>query len=408
MKVLIVGGGASGMMAALSAAEDSANQITLLERQSRVGRKLLATGNGRCNLTNLGAGVSRYHGSAPAFAQAALTRFDVRATLAYFRSLGLLTVAEPDGKVYPLSDQASSVLDVLRFALEQRGVHIVPSCDVIEVRKKARGYEAVSATGEKYFGDKLILCCGGCAGKRLGGVRSGYFLLGQLGHHCTPLLPALCQIKTDPTWVRALKGIRADCHIRLLRGGRLLQQAEGELQFTDFGVSGPVAFELSRAVSTSGDGLTLTLDLFRAYSEAALLAFLQQRRANFPQLPSEELLSGSLQSRLGKTVLKRAGIDPALPLRDLPDASLAALCALAKCFPLAVEGVMGFDFAQVTVGGVPVEEFRPDTLESRLAPGVFAAGEVLDLDGDCGGFNLQWAWSSGYVAGKLGKVESSL
>lgn len=131
-------------------------------------------------------------------------------TLDYFRALGLLTVAEADGKVYPLSDQASSVLDVLRFAVEQRGVTVVPSCDVIEVKKKARGYEAVSATGEKYFGDKLIVCCGGCAGKRLGGVKSGYFLLGQLGHSCTALYPCLTQIETDPTWVKALKGVRAD------------------------------------------------------------------------------------------------------------------------------------------------------------------------------------------------------
>ena len=198
MKVLIIGGGASGMMAALSAAEDGSNRVMLLERQGRVGRKLLATGNGRCNLTNLGADASRYHGAAPEFVKPALERFGVQRTLDYFRALGLLTVAEADGKVYPLSDQASSVLDVLRFAVELRGVTVVPSCDVIEVKKKARGYEAVSATGEKYFGDKLIVCCGGCAGKRLGGVKSGYFLLGQLGHSCTALYPCLTQIETDP------------------------------------------------------------------------------------------------------------------------------------------------------------------------------------------------------------------
>ena len=153
MKVLIIGGGASGMMAALSAAEDGSNRVMLLERQGRVGRKLLATGNGRCNLTNLGADASHYHGAAPEFVKPALERFGVQRTLDYFRALGLLTVAEADGKVYPLSDQASSVLDVLRFAVELRGVTVVPSCDVIEVKKKARGYEAVSATGEKYFGD---------------------------------------------------------------------------------------------------------------------------------------------------------------------------------------------------------------------------------------------------------------
>lgn len=403
MKVLIIGGGASGLMAALSAAEDGANRVTLLERQGRVGRKLLATGNGRCNLTNLGADASHYHGAAPEFVKPALERFGVRRTLDYFRALGLLTVAEADGKVYPLSDQASSVLDVLRFAVELRGVTVVPSCDVIEVKKKARGYEAVSATGEKYFGDKLIVCCGGCAGKRLGGVKSGYFLLGQLGHSCTALYPCLTQIETDPTWVKALKGVRADCRVALRRGGRVIQETAGELQFTEFGVSGPVAFELSRAASTGGEGLTLVLDFFRDYPAEALAAFLRERRERFPQLPAEEMFSGSLQSRLGKTVLKRAGFAMAEPLGSVGDARIDDLCKLVKAFPLNVTGVKGFDNAQVTVGGVPAAEFRRDTLESRIAPGVFAAGEVLDIDGDCGGFNLQWAWSSGYVAGKLGK-----
>ena len=161
MKVLIIGGGASGMMAALSALENPNNTVTLLERQSRVGKKLLATGNGRCNLTNRNIRLSHYHGEQPEFARFALESFYVGRTLAFFERLGLLTVTEDSGKVYPLSDQASSVLDVLRFALEAQGANIVTSCDVIEVKHKARGYEALSATGETYFGDKLIIACGG-------------------------------------------------------------------------------------------------------------------------------------------------------------------------------------------------------------------------------------------------------
>ena len=402
MKVLILGGGASGLMAALSAAEDGA-AVTLVERQGRVGRKLLATGNGRCNLTNTGTDVSCYHGAVPEFVRPALERFGVQQTLDFFRELGLLTVTEEGGKVYPLSDQASSVLDVLRFAAEQRGVNMACSMDIVEVKKKARGYEAVSAEGEKFFGDKLIVCCGGCAGKRLGGVKSGYALLGQLGHSCTALYPSLTQIKTDPTWVRALKGIRADAHISLRRGARILQETAGELQFTDFGVSGPTAFALSRAASTGGDGLTLVLDFFREYSAEELSAFLRARRKNFPRLPAEDLLSGSVQSRLGRMLLKRTGIEMTRPLAEVPDAQIMELCKLSKQFALEVLGVMGFENAQVTAGGVNVSEFCSDTLESRLAPGVFAAGEVLDIDGDCGGFNLQWAWSSGHLAGKLGK-----
>ncbi len=405
MKVLIIGGGASGMMAALSAAEDTENTVTLLERQSRVGKKLLATGNGRCNLTNRRIQLASYHGAQPEFARHALESFYVGRTLAFFETLGLLSVTEDSGKVYPLSDQASSVLDVLRFALTAGGVNVVTGCDVVEVRRKARGYEAVAATGEKYFGDKLIIACGGAAGKRLGGSRAGYRLLGMLGHSCTPLYPSLTQIKTDPTYVKALKGVRADAHVRLRQNGQTVQESFGEVQFTEFGLSGPEAFTLSRMAATGGAGQELVLDFFREYAQSVLLDMLEEKRAKLAQLPAEELFAGMLQSRLGRMIVKRTGIPLTACLRELSDEALLSCVKLAKCFTLEVLGVMGFESAQVTAGGVLTGEFDPWTMESRLCPGVFACGEVLDIDGDCGGFNLQWAWSSGYLAGKLGKGE---
>lgn len=263
MKVIILGGGASGLMAALSAARDARNTVTILERQSRVGRKLLATGNGRCNLTNLQLSPARYHGQDPAFAQAALTRFGVQDTLEFFRGLGLLTVAEDSGRVYPLSDQANSVLDVLRFAAEQTGVQTVCGFDAQSVRKKARGYQLTAADGTGYFADRLIIACGGCAGKALGGTMAGYDLLGQLGHSRTPLHPSLTQIRTDPAPIRGLKGVRADCHIRLRAGGRTVQEDAGEAQFTETGVSGPAAFTLSRQAGQA-QAAELLLDLLRA------------------------------------------------------------------------------------------------------------------------------------------------
>ena len=380
MKVIILGGGASGLMAALSAARDARNTVTILERQSRVGRKLLATGNGRCNLTNLQLSPARYHGQDPAFAQAALTRFGVQDTLEFFRGLGLLTVAEDSGRVYPLSDQANSVLDVLRFAAEQAGVQTVCGFDAQSVRKKARGYQLTAADGAGYFADRLIIACGGCAGKALGGTMAGYDLLGQLGHSRTALHPSLTQIRTDPAPIRGLKGVRADCHIRLRAGGRTVQEDAGEAQFTETGVSGPAAFTLSRQAGQA-QAAELLLDLLRAYPEPQVLALLAARKAALPQLPAEDALAG------------------------VPDEALAALAKKIKNFALPVTGVSGFESAQVTAGGVRTAEFRADTLESRLAPGVFACGEVLDIDGDCGGYNLQWAWSSGYVAGMLGKQE---
>ena len=403
MKVLILGGGASGLMAALSAAQDPGNTVIILERQSRVGRKLLATGNGRCNLTNTDLSLTHYHGQSPAFARAALTRFDGRRTLEFFHALGLLTVAESSGRVYPLSDQANSVVDVLRFAAQQTGITVVCGFDAQGVRKKARGYQVTGADGQGYFGDRLIVACGGCAGKALGGTMSGYELLSQLGHTRTPLHPSLTPIRTDTAAIRGLKGVRADCLLRLRIDGRTAGQDAGELQFTETGVSGPVAFTLSRQAAQSQQA-ELLLDFLRGYSSQEVLALLAVRQHAFGQLPAEELLAGMLHPRLGKTLCHTCGLF-SQPIAELSAQTLHTVAERIKYFPLQVTGTSGFESAQVTAGGIQTAQFRADTLESRLAPGVFACGEVLDIDGDCGGYNLQWAWSSGFVAGKLGKQE---
>ena len=316
--------------------------------------------------------------------------------------MGLLTAAEPSGRVYPLSDQANSVVDVLRFAAAQAGVQLVCGFDAQSVKKKARGYQVTGADGSTVFGDKLIVACGGCAGKALGGTMSGYELLAQLGHSRTALHPSLTQIRTDPAPIRGLKGVRADCRMRLRADGRTLQEDAGEAQFTETGVSGPVAFTLSRAAGQT-QGAELLLDFLRDYPAPQVRALLQTRRAAFPALAGEELLSGMLHPRLGKTLCHACGFG-APPLASVSDVALDALVNSIKYFSLPVTGVSGFESAQVPAGGVRTAEFRADTLESRLAPGVFACGEVLDIDGDCGGYNLQWAWSSGFVAGRLGKV----
>lgn len=401
MKVLVIGGGASGMMAALTAAEDSGNQVTLLERQSRVGRKLLATGNGRCNLTNLNVGPDRYHGQNPAFVRQALARFSVADTLEFFRSLGLLTVSEASGRVYPFSDQANSVVDVLRFALERRSVTVRCGCEVLSLGKKARGY-SVKTADEAFYGDKVIIACGGAAGGKLGGTDLGYRLLTSMGHHMTDLRPSLVQLKTGAS-TRALKGVRADAGLILKRDGRTAAQAAGEIQFTDFGVSGPAVFEISREAAQGGD-LMLLLDLLRPWTEAEVQALLAQKRQAAPAQPLEDFLTGMLHNRLGRVGLAAAGLELTRQAGTLSDQELASLSRCLKHFPLSVTGVLGFDQAQVTAGGILTSEFRPDTLESRLCPGLFATGEVLDIDGDCGGYNLQWAWSSGRTAGMLGKL----
>ena len=396
--VAVIGGGASGMMAALTAAEDRGNRVVLLERQQRLGRKLLATGNGRCNLTNTGAARAHYHGEDAAFALPALEAFPPGETLRFFRSLGLLAAEEYGGRVYPLSNSANSVLDVLRLALDAAGVEQRCGESVRALRRKGKGFSLVT-DGGGLDADCVIVACGGCAGATLGGVKDGYELLRSLGHTRTALHPALVQLTTAPEYPRALKGVRVQCSLRLARGGDVLAESRGELQFTEKGVSGPAVFDLSRAAATEGGPLTLHAALL-PLSEDELLALLRERRAAQGALAASELLTGMLHNRLGRMLVKYAGLGAQTPLGELTDGELRRVAAACRDFTLPVTGTEGFDHAQVTAGGVQTDGFDPKTLESRLVPGLFACGEVLDIDGDCGGFNLQWAWSSGRLAGR--------
>lgn len=395
MVIGIIGGGASGMAAALAASENPYVQVKLFERQSRLGRKLLATGNGRCNLSNLHAVDGGYHGEDAFFARHALTTFDPETTLAWFRSMGLFTVAENSGKVYPYSDQANSVVDILRLALEKPNIQLHLGFEVQKIRRDADGF--VVEGSESVRCERLIVACGGLAGTKLGGSMSGYKLLGKLGHKSTRLRPALVQLKCDWTGVAALKGVRANCHVQILCDGSLFAESSGELQFTDYGLSGPVIFEVSRDACYGSGAWTARLDFLPEYQEDMLLQELQRRRKT--NLSTDELLTGVLHNRLGRVLAKTAGIKGNQPVADLTDSQLQAVVTASKSLELLLTEPMGMDSAQVTAGGVLTDGFDPCTMESRLVPGLYACGEVLDIDGDCGGFNLQWAWSSGRLAG---------
>ena len=400
-RVVVIGGGASGMMAALTAAEDAENRVVLLERQQRLGRKLLATGNGRCNLTNTAAAPAHYHGAEAAFVRPALEKFGPEETLAYFHALGLLTVTEYGGRVYPLSNAANSVLDVLRFALDRARVELRCGCPAREIRRTKTGYTVLTDEGA-LEADRLIVACGGCAGAKLGGVKDGYELLKPLGHKRTNLYPALVQLLTAPEYPRALKGVRCPAALRLTAGEETLAVSEGELQFTETGVSGPAVFDISRAAATGGEGLTLHIR-FLSYPAEEVDGLLRDRCTAFPALETGEILTGMVHNRLGRMLVRYAGLDAAAPLRAVGDKGRAALIRALCDFTLPVRGTEDFDHAQVTAGGIRTAGFDPETLESWFMPGLFVCGELLDVDGDCGGFNLQWAWSSGRLAGRLGR-----
>lgn len=396
MLIAIIGGGASGMAAALAAAEDPGNRVVLLERQARLGRKLQATGNGRCNLSNLHAGREGYHGDTPGFSRFALTQFPPERTLEWFGALGLYAVAEESGRVYPYSDQANSVVDVLRFALEKPNVRLELGCEVEKIRKTAKGFRLEWADGALDC-DRLIVACGGLAGTKLGGSMSGYKLLRSLGHRCTRLRPNLVQVKTAWGGVAALKGVRANCRAEILHEGALVRAGGGELQFTECGLSGPVMFELSRDVCQERGSWVCRLDFLPDMDEKTLLEELQRRRNT--QLTAAELFTGILHNRLGRVLTQAAGIPLSAPISSLSEAQLVEAARLAKGLEAPLTEPLGMDSAQVTAGGIVTAEFNEETMESKLCPGLFACGEVLDVDGDCGGYNLQWAWSSGRLAG---------
>ena len=396
MTIAIIGGGASGMAAALAAAENKDAQVILLERQARVGRKLQATGNGRCNLSNLHADKQGYHGENPDFVESAIGAFPPKVTLDWFASLGLFTVTEDSGKVYPYSDQANSVVDVLRLALVKENITLKTGYEVTKIQKTENGF-LVTNGEEPIACDKLIVACGGLAGSKLGGTMAGYKLLAKLGHRSTKLRPSLVQIKSSWPELPSLKGVRTNCHVEILCNGEIYAHSTGELQLTEHGISGPVVFEISRDVCAARGKWTAKLDFLPDISAETLEAEIQRRRAT--NLPMEELLTGILHNRLGRVLTKSAGIKGKQYVNQISNAELREVLAAVKGLEIDLTEPLGMDSAQVTAGGVLTDGFNPQTMESKLVSSLYACGEVLDIDGDCGGYNLQWAWSSGRCAG---------
>ncbi len=403
MVIGIIGAGASGMAAALAAAENPNNQVILFERQARVGRKLLATGNGRCNLSNVNAATTHYHGQQAAFCEYALSRYSVADTLSWFSSLGLCTVTEHSGKVYPYSDQANSVVDVLRLALNKPNISVQLGAEVDKIRHIDGTFE-VHCGQQAVTCQKLIVACGGLAGTKLGGSMAGYKLLSKLGHKATRLRPNLVQLQSSWPMLSSLKGVRANCRVEILHNDGPYAQSEGELQFTERGLSGPVIFEVSRDVCAEPGQWACRLDFLPQWNEEALKNALAVRRER--NLPAEELLTGILHNRLGRVLAKAAGVPVNGNCAEITDEELTAVCHAVKAFEVNLTEPLGMDSAQVTAGGVLTEQFDNTTMESRLVKGLYACGEVLDIDGDCGGYNLQWAWSSGRLAGSSAGKEA--
>jgi len=422
-KILIIGAGAAGITAAITA-KDYGIDVAIIEGNDRVGKKILTTGNGRCNITNktIDDTLKRYeasknngdtpckvpyHSSNKDFFISVLRAFTVEDTINFFSMLGLPLTTLEGGKMYPLSLQASSVLDILRMALEEREIPVYCGNKVVEIQCHKFGYRVKTKTAEGeelYSCEKLIICAGGKSAAATGSDGSGYALARSLGHSIITPLPALVQLKLDYKNLKALSGIKFNGVADILVDGEILRSEFGEILFTDYGISGPPILQLSRIASTSlnqGKKVEIRVNMMPDTDAEDLDNFLENHKAMFGHRSMVSAFIGIINKKLIPILLKEGGIDNIhKPLWDLSWKEKKAIIELLQSWTFPVIGTNSFTNAQVTAGGIDTREVNPETLESKLHKNLYFAGEILDVDGDCGGFNLQWAWSSGTIAGR--------
>lgn len=403
--LIVVGGGASGMMAAV-AAKDFGLDVAIVEGTDRVGKKILMTGNGRCNVTNstIAYPFDTYHSENDKFYQDVLANFSVEDTKAFFLNLGLPIVELQKGKCYPKSLQASSVVDIFRLALEERCVPIYNSFKVKNIHKSKDTFKITSndEANEIVTCKKVIIACGGISAPISGSDGSAYTLAKNFGHKIIDQVAGIVQLKLEHPALKAISGIKFDGYTEVVSNGKSLRKEFGEILFTNYGISGPPIFQISRVASyaaAKGNDVKIIVDMTPDKTEKEVEEYLEEHFAIFATREVINSLIGVINKKLIPTVLKEAGItDLHKPCYELTWQEKKALARLFKHWEFKCTEANGFQAAQVTAGGVDTRDIDPVTLESKLVKGLYFCGEVMDVDGDCGGFNLQWAWSSGFAA----------
>ena len=390
----IIGGGASGLF--LANQLNGRGKTVLFERGDRLGKKLSATGNGQGNISNLfveDGGYFSVCNQADNRAMNIVREFGQGRLVSFFRELGVLLFADERGRIYPASRQASALTDALRFSLQNKGLETKLSTRVTALEQAKDGFILTAEVGaekkiERFFAEKVVVCAGGKAAKNFGTDGSAYALVEAFGHTVTPLYPSLVQLKTDTAHTKSLKGIRINDALLTAVYGKEKTSLRGDLIFTDYGVSGDAVFRISAfIVDKISGGVTLFADFLPEVTETDIYETLREKANRYPDLPKNELLFGIVNNQVGRAIMKRAEND------------LFQAAKLTKNFSLSVTGSLGFDYAQVTKGGIPLQEVD-ENLQSRFAKGLYFAGEILDTDGECGGFNLQWAFSSACAVAK--------
>jgi predicted Rossmann fold flavoprotein len=394
--IIVIGGGASGILAAIIARRNQAN-VTILERNIKIGKKILATGNGRCNFTNATATENDYNH--PEFVSKAFQAFSPVKTFAFFEELGIAPKVEDLGKAYPLSEQASSIVDVLVYELNQLGVKIVTEAYVKEIKKSNNLFTVTLDNGNTYTADKVILSTGGKAMPSSGSDGSGYQLAKTIGHHTTHIFPALVKLKLESPYLKHLDGVKFPGRVELIHRNLVLQEEQGDILFTKSGISGPTILQLSRkanAFLAQKEEVWVKVILVNLLTRKDV----EKRLSLSLNKPIDFSLVGLIHKKIIPSILKEAGIhNPSMLVSSVPSKEKNKLVNLLFDWKFLVKESHGFEDAQVTAGGIQISEIDRETMESKLVKGLYFTGEIIDIDGLCGGYNLQWAWSSAYLAG---------
>lgn len=401
MKVGIIGAGASGMMAAVTAADHGA-EVIIFEKSDRVGKKILVTGNGKCNLSNLDFDVDKYYCGEKEKLKNLFSLFSEQDTIAFFEKNGMM-IRNKNGYLYPYSEQASTVLDVFRRMLAERKVTVLTEADItgIVFQKKNRRF-VVEYKGQKQEVDRLILACGGPASQKKKEGMDGFRMAGEFAHSVKPLMPALVQLRASDSFLKGMAGVRTQACLELYADGEILSREQGELQLTDYGISGIPVFQFSREAGYAlgkGKKVIVKINFFPDYGEKAFAGMLQNRFESMKNATIEEFLLGMTNKKINAALIKYAGLKPDDRIKVLGNAKVKKFLSGFQNLTVHISDTNGMENAQVCAGGVDLKEVD-ETLQSLKQPGLYLAGELLNVDGKCGGYNLQWAWTSGYIAGR--------
>lgn len=398
-QVAVIGGGASGMMAAIWAARSGAD-VTVIEKNDRVGKKILSTGNGKCNFSNRLMDAAWYYGSGRERISDFLEQFSVEETCRFFEELGM-RIREKNGYLYPASEQAATVLDILRRELDRLQIKVLTQKRVTSLRQGRHDFAVKFSDGSEGSWARVILACGGMAAPKTGSDGDGFRLAGMMGHTVIDPVPGLMGLRCSGEYWKSVAGVRCDGRIILEVDGRKVAEDAGELQFTEYGISGIPVFQISRVAAYAlrkQSEVTARLNLMRSMEQEEYRQFWKMRYQRQRDQNMEEFTTGILNKKLNLLMLRRAGIRTNVPAQSLTASQRHALQELYHDFDCEVTAYNSFELAQVTAGGIPFTEID-DTLQSKLVPGLYFVGELLDIDGKCGGYNLQWAFTSGKIAG---------